>query len=209
MKKEKQLFVCELFEDLEGEGRFQGYPTFFIRLSECNLRCNWCDTKESYAKGKPYGITKLAKMASESDCCNISITGGEPLLQKSGVKVLIKALRKKCPGKKITVETNGSISVAGLNADNVSMDIKLLSSGVSEKMMLSNLKVLKPKDQVKLVAGSLADLRYAQAVLKKHRTKAEIIVQPVFGRIKFSAIREFILRRGLKWRAMVQLHKMK
>jgi len=209
MKKEKQLSVCELFEDLEGEGKFQGYPTFFIRLAECNLRCKWCDTKESYAAGKPYSVTKLAKMAAESGCCNISITGGEPLVQKSGVRALIKALRKKCRGKKITVETNGSVSVAGITADNISMDIKLLSSGVSDRMMLSNLKILKPKDQVKLVAGSLADLRYAQAVLKKHATKAEIIVQPVFGRIKFSAIREFILRRGLKWRAMVQLHKMK
>ncbi|MBN2754276.1 MAG: radical SAM protein [Candidatus Goldbacteria bacterium] len=209
MKKEKQLSVCELFEDLEGEGRFQGYPTFFIRLAECNLRCKWCDTKESYAAGRLYSATKLAKMASDSGCCNISITGGEPLLQKSGVKVLIKALRRKCPGKRITVETNGSISVAGINADNISMDIKLLSSGMSQKMMLSNLKLLKPKDQVKLVAGSIADLRYAQAVLKKYKTKAEIIAQPVFGRIKFSAIREFILRRCLKWRAMVQLHKMK
>lgn len=209
MKKENQLSVCELFEDLEGEGRFQGFPTFFIRLAECNLRCKWCDTKESYAAGKPYGIAKLAKMAADSGCCNISITGGEPLMQKSGVKALIKALRRKCPGKKITVETNGSVSVAGINADNISMDIKLLSSGMSQKMMLSNLKLLKPKDQVKLVAGSIADLRYAQAVLKKHATKAEIIAQPVFGRIKFSAIREFILRRCLKWRAMIQLHKLR
>ncbi|HNZ29089.1 MAG TPA: 4Fe-4S cluster-binding domain-containing protein [Candidatus Goldiibacteriota bacterium] len=209
MKKQKGLFVCEIFEDIEGEGRYQGYPTFFIRLAECNLRCKWCDTKESYAQGRPYDVKLLAKMASDSGCCNISITGGEPLLQKKNVKALIRLLRKKCPDKKITVETNGSVSVAGINADNISMDIKLLSSGMSQKMMLSNLKLLKAKDQVKLVAGSIADLRHAQALLAKNKTKAEIIVQPVFGRIKFSAIKDFILRRGLKWRAMVQLHKIR
>ncbi len=204
-QKPVMLKVNELFVDLEGEGRYQGLPTFFIRLTGCNLRCKWCDTKYAYFKGETMSVKEVTEKAKKISYENINITGGEPLAQRKAVIGLVKELKKA--GKFVSVETNGSYPIKGIPADNISMDIKLPTSGETGKMLLSNLKDLKAKDQVKLVIGNAMDLKTATKLLNQYPTKALVIAQPVFGKITIAEIGKFVLKNALKWKVSVQLHK--
>jgi 7-carboxy-7-deazaguanine synthase len=201
------LKVNEIFYDIEGEGKFQGYPTLFIRLAGCNLRCVWCDTKYSYYRGKNKRLEGIQRLVKKSPFKYVNITGGEPLQQKKDVIKLIRSIKKIRPDITVSIETNGSISVKGVPADNISMDLKLPSSGEHKKMMISNLRVLRSKDQLKLVIGSAGDMEYAARVLAKHKVKAPVIAQPVWRRFRLEKIKRFIMRNKLNWKASVQLQK--
>ncbi|MEI7542822.1 MAG: radical SAM protein [bacterium] len=211
--KGKKIKVNEIFYDIEGEGQYQGYGTLFIRLTGCNLRCKWCDTKQAYTKGDLKSVNELLEIIKLSPYKYINITGGEPLNQKQEVLSLIKQVQKlkqsKIKGfdKIISVETNGAVSIKNVNADNISMDLKLPASGEHKKMLFSNLALLKPKDQLKLVISSKKDMDYAVEILQKHPVKCVIYAQPVFGAIKLDKIKAYIMNNKLKWKASIQLHK--
>jgi 7-carboxy-7-deazaguanine synthase len=201
------VLVNEIFYDIEGEGKYQGYATLFIRLTGCGLRCRWCDTKYAYNKGRELGIGKLLGIVRRSPYKYINITGGEPLEQRNEVIKLIKGIKKIKPGIIVSVETNGAQNIRGVPAHNISMDLKLPSSGEHKKMLFSNLSVLKSKDQLKLVAGSEADLKYAKKVLSRHKVKAWIFVQPVYGKFSLAKIQKFVMKNKLGWKCSIQLHK--
>jgi len=203
------MLVNEVFYDIEGEGKHQGYCTLFIRLAGCGLRCSWCDTKHAYYKGRELSTAALIKKAGRSPYKYVNITGGEPLEQRAEVIKLIKGIKKIRPDIIVSVETSGAQDIKGVAAHNISMDLKLPSSGEHGKMLVSNLKALKKTDQLKLVAGSKADLIYAKRVLSKYRAKAPVFVQPVFGKLGLGAIRKFVLKNRLEWKVSAQLHKMK
>lgn len=200
--------INDIFFDIEGEGKYQGYATFFIRLTGCGLRCTWCDTKYAYHKGKEKKLAQLLKIVKKSPYKYVNITGGEPLEQRAEVIKLIKLIKKIRPDITVSVETNGAHNIKGVPAHNISMDLKLPSSGEHMKMILSNLKALKPKDQLKLVVGSVRDLYYAKKILAEHKVKAPVYVQPVFGKFSINAIRKFIMQNKVDWKASVQLHKL-
>lgn len=200
-----KIKVNEIFYDIEGEGQYQGYPSLFIRLTGCNLRCKWCDTKEAYTKGELMKVSELAYAIRTSPYKYVNITGGEPLCWKEEVVALIKMVQKL--DRVVSIETNGAVSIKGVPADNISMDLKLPSSGEHKKMILANLKLLKPKDQLKLVIGSVKDMNHAATILKKHPVKCTVYAQPVFGKIKLEAIRQYVMKNKLSWKVSVQLHK--
>jgi len=198
--------INEIFYDLEGEGKNSGYPTLFIRVTGCNLRCKWCDTKYAYYKGKNYSIKFLANKINKNPYRFVNITGGEPLLYKKKIKELLKVVKND---KFITIETNGSISIKDIKVDMISMDLKLPSSGENEKMLFENLHLLSEKDQLKLVIGSFQDMQYAKKILEKYKTKASVIAQPVYKKFAFEKIEKFILKNKLNWKFSIQLHKIK
>lgn len=120
--------VNEIFYSIQGEGKYVGTPSIFIRLSSCNLRCTWCDTKHSSWKeeGDVFEISKILTMIEPYKTCeHVVITGGEPLLTK---KLPELTLALKAQGKYITIETNGSIFNAEIKADLVSLSPKLSHS---------------------------------------------------------------------------------
>jgi 7-carboxy-7-deazaguanine synthase len=202
------MMINEIFYDLEGEGKYQGMATLFIRFTGCNLRCSWCDTKKAYNRGKEISLAEILRIVKKSPYKNINITGGEPLSSKKELFRLIKAVKKIRGDITVSVETNGSLPIAALKADNISMDLKLPSSGEHKKMYLPNLRALKPKDQLKLVIGSKKDMSYALEVLKKDPVKCVIFAQPVFGKIALSRIKNFVLKHDTGWKVSVQLHKL-
>ena len=82
-----RLPLVEIFETVEGEGTGAGFPTVFVRLYGCNLRCVWCDTPYSYAPAKPERTLTIAEIVDEVrkyGARRICLTGGEPLLYGSG-----------------------------------------------------------------------------------------------------------------------------
>ncbi len=114
------LRVTETYLCLEGEGVSLGCPTFLVRLSGCNLRCWWCDSKFSSfdeSEARELGWEALRDMALESGAGWVSFTGGEPTFRGGGemesLALLCRALRGA--GRKVKVETNGLLLPAALD----------------------------------------------------------------------------------------------
>ena len=87
--------INEIFYSIQGEGKWTGLPNTFIRVSGCNLRCTYCDTKYAYKKGKELPIYKILKCIERFNCKYICITGGEPLLQSQTIDLINLLLEKK------------------------------------------------------------------------------------------------------------------
>jgi len=103
--------VSEVFTSIQGEGPFLGAPAVFVRLSTCNLRCPWCDTKYAWQRGRiePIGrlLEKIDSMLSSVPAWLVVVTGGEPLLQQDCVvNICLFAQRRDVL---CSIETNGVI----------------------------------------------------------------------------------------------------
>ena len=125
-----------MFSSIDGEinDYYQGRPSFFIRLQGCNLSCFYCDTKEAQSEigGQYLNIGTILEKIYESKLTKITITGGEPLLQKNVIR-LIEAL----PEYDISIETNGTIANTDLlNIKGLSIiaDVKLPSTGIKDSI---------------------------------------------------------------------------
>jgi len=202
------MIVNEIFFSLQGEGKEIGRPTVFIRLTGCNLRCRWCDTAYAFYDGREMGIYEIIEDVEKYGIKRVCITGGEPLLQKDELTVLVDELLKG--GYEISIESNGSLPIDGIDERvMISMDWKTPSSGESEKMLESNLLHLKKKDQLKFVIADENDYEYAEKFLKEKGDllHCEVIFQPVGG-TDIKSISEKILMDGVDVRVLPQLHKL-
>ncbi|OAG28265.1 radical SAM protein [Thermodesulfatator autotrophicus] len=210
MPAEEPLFdVAEIFVSLQGESTYMGLPTFFVRLSGCNLRCKWCDT--IYAQ-KPQnnllGLSEiLIRWQKEGSLKFVQITGGEPLLQEN-VYLLMKAFLEK--GATILLETNGSVSLGRVPKEVVKiMDFKTPSSGMTHHMCYENLAYLTRKDQVKFVIADKEDYNWAKEILARFYLPVytQVLFSPVWQTVKPQELAEWIIKDRLQVRFQLQLHK--
>ena len=128
--------ISEIFCSVQGEGKYAGVNQVFVRFFECNMHCVWCDTPHSIGDTtRHYREFTVDELMREIDrewinCHSISLTGGEPLLQKNFIKDLLPELKKT--GKRIYLETNGiyhePLSELISDIDIIAMDLKLPSS---------------------------------------------------------------------------------
>jgi len=197
--------ICEMFRSIQGEGVTTGSVTYFIRSVGCNLACEWCDTKYSRAGGDEMSVAEITERVKDER--NVCVTGGEPLLQDDIYELLDSLLGS---GKKIVLETNGSVDISGVPKNKdlmISMDIKCPSSGMSDKMIGSNLKLLKKTDQLKFVIADGSDLEYAIDIVNSRKIKCDIVFTPVGG-MDIEPLAEEVIERNLNVRVLPQLHKM-
>ncbi len=195
--------IIETFTSIQGEGLKMGTITFFIRTAGCNLRCSWCDTRYAFHGGEEYSVEALANMP---DVKNVCITGGEPLLHEELPELIDKLLSKD---KHIVLETNGSLDISNLPDDPrlmISMDIKSPTSGMSDRMLMSNIKHLKMKDQLKFIIGDGEDLDHAIMVLEEYSPRTNVIFSPVGG-MDLEPLAEEVISKRLEVRILPQLHK--
>lgn len=128
--------VIEIFDSIQGEGKYAGVPQVFVRFAGCNLRCAWCDSSHARNPG-PGEFQEMGaeEILAEVDklrgaCHSISLTGGEPLLHVDFLKEFLPLVGAcKIP---VYLETNGTLPKALRqvidDVDIVSMDVKLPSS---------------------------------------------------------------------------------
>lgn len=101
--------VIEIFESIQGEGRWMGAPVTFIRLAGCNLHCSWCDTKESWGDvGTEMSIYDVCNQVKEFDNRIVVLTGGEPTIQPL-LSSLVHTLGEN--GYYVAIETNGTNNI--------------------------------------------------------------------------------------------------
>lgn len=203
--------ISEIFWSFEGEGIEIGKPEIFIRLAECNLRCDWCDTKYSWNPGREMSIDEIVTQAAGYPCNNASITGGEPLLQKEELLELVHRLKRS--GYWIQLNTNGTIfdNKVFESVDLVTMDCKCPSSG-----MKSDLAVLKKvvslfsaKSQFKFVISNEEDYHYTKEIISSLLSSApNIVLQPQWKKRNVARkLAEFVIRDRLNARLILQQHK--
>lgn len=200
------LKVNEIFLSIQGEGVSAGYPTVFVRLTGCNLRCSYCDTTYSYSEGEDMSLEEVIEKIRSFGYKRVCLTGGEPLLQAEGVRGLLAAL----PDYEVSIETNGSIDLRefplGEN-HRFTMDIKVPSSGEADSNLLENLDCLRDSDEIKAVIGDRHDYIWTVGILKDRYKKGTVTFSPMFGKIDPQEIINWILEDGLDIRFQIQLHK--
>ena len=200
--------VHSLFSSLQGEGLFQGFSSFFIRLYGCNLDCTYCDAIEAVKGGKFLEMTVDAIVAEvgKAGIGDVCITGGEPFCQKEELMELIS----KLPDYRITVETNGSLDIS-LNLLNrnmfFSVDWKTPASG-NAAFNMQNIEVLKRSGGwIKFVVSDSDDLDFVEKKLK-FLNGIEVFISPVFekGTDFFKKVSYFVMNYE-NVRMQLQLHK--
>ena len=197
--------VCEIFNSIQGEGLTMGAPTVFVRAVGCNLRCSWCDTGYSFEGGTDMTVEEI--LEEVGDCFRVCFTGGEPMLQPDAVELIERLVSK---GIQVVLETNGSVDLSEVPRDPlvmISMDIKCPSSGMTDRMMLSNIDLLSSKDQLKFVIKDQVDLDFAVGFVRSHRIPCPVIFGPVGGTGRLEWLVDRVLREHLDVRVLPQLHK--
>lgn len=203
--------VFETFGSLQGESSYAGQRCFFIRLAGCRLRCAWCDTLQAQAHdcGQAYTVEALVSMALASGIPLVEVTGGEPLEQPEAV-TLLQALADA--GLQVLLETNGAEDASGVPAEVVRIfDYKLPSSGMESLMLPENFRSLRLHDEVKFVIGSREDFLRAREVEALYGIPAQtrtIIYSPVWGRVTFAELAEWIMESHAPGRMQLQMHKL-
>lgn len=202
-----RLRITEIFCSLQGESRSVGWPTVFVRLTGCPLRCGYCDTTYSFHGGQWQEIDAIVAEVLSHRVRHVCVTGGEPLAQRR----CLTLLQKLCDaGLEVSLETSGALDIAEVDARVVRvMDIKTPGSGEVGKNLWANVAHLQPQDQVKFVICSRDDYDWAKAVLLEHDLPArcEVLFSPSFGQIPAVALAEWIIEDRLPVRFQTQLHK--
>jgi len=200
--------ICEIFTSIQGESTFAGRPCIFIRLSGCNLRCGYCDTKYSYDEGVEMGPGDILGRVASAGVRLVEITGGEPLLQGEETNSLVSELLDR--GYEVLVETNGSVSIGELDKRaTVILDMKTPCSGMSHQMEMTNLGLIKSTDEVKFVICSREDYEWSKKIISHYglEGRCEVLFSPAFGMLQPRELAEWIIEDRLHVRLNVQLHK--
>lgn len=203
----ERLRITEIFFSLQGEARTVGFPTVFIRLTGCPLRCQYCDTAYAFTGGEWLDFNAILETVGKYKAKYVTVTGGEPLAQKNCHGLLEKLCDS---GYEVSLETSGAISVADVDS-RVSkvMDIKTPGSGEVEKNLFENIESLNDKDQVKFVICNKQDYEWARQKMTEYQMadKFEILFSPSHEELDAGVLADWILRDQLAVRLQIQLHK--
>lgn len=207
--------VVERFISINGEGIRCGQLAIFIRLAGCNLNCSYCDTTWANNKNVKYDLMtteEIYEYIKSTGIRNITLTGGEPLLQ-AGISELLERLSED-RDIHVEIETNGSISLKEFskieNSPSFTMDYKLPSSNMESNMDLSNFEYLTKKDTVKFVSGTQKDLQKVKYIVDKYNLidKTNVYISPVYTKISLDSIVEFMKDNKMNGvNLQMQLHK--
>ena len=201
------LRVTEIFHSLQGESRTVGWPTVFVRLTGCPLRCAYCDTAYAFHGGHAMSLDEILMQVSRHAARYVTVTGGEPLAQKACLTLLSRLCDA---GYEVSLETSGALDVSGVDSRVVKvMDLKTPGSGESSRNLYANIDHLSARDQVKFVLCDRADYEWAKDMLARYRLAArcEVLFSPSHQQLDAATLAEWILQDRLPVRFQIQLHK--
>ncbi|HET8692341.1 MAG TPA: 7-carboxy-7-deazaguanine synthase QueE [Steroidobacteraceae bacterium] len=202
-----RLRITETFLSLQGEADAVGWPTFFVRLTGCPLRCRYCDTAYAFHGGEWRNVAALLEEAKQSGARHACVTGGEPLAQR-GCGALLTALCDA--GLAVSLETSGAIDASGVDARVARViDVKTPGSGESARNLDLATHRLRPSDQLKFVVCDRADYEWSRARVQDERLaeRCRVLFSPSYGQLAPGALADWILADRLPVRFQLQLHK--
>jgi 7-carboxy-7-deazaguanine synthase len=204
---QNRLRITEIFHSLQGEARDVGWPTVFVRLTGCPLRCGYCDTTYAFQGGEWMAIADILSVVAQYGTRHVCVTGGEPLAQKPCL-LLLGALCRA--GYEVSLETSGALDISTVDMRVVRVvDLKTPGSGEESRNLLSNLEHLRARDQVKFVICDRVDYDWAKQLIATHQlnTRCELLFSPSFGQLEARQLAQWILDDHLPVRFQMQLHK--
>ncbi|MGV7194263.1 7-carboxy-7-deazaguanine synthase QueE [Xanthomonas axonopodis] len=202
-----RLKITEIFLSLQGEAETAGWPTVFVRLTGCPLRCQYCDTAYAFHGGQWHDIDAIVADVASHGVRHVCVTGGEPLAQKR----CLLLLQKLCDaGFDVSLETSGALDVSEVDA-RVSrvVDIKTPASGESHRNRWDNLALLTARDQIKFVICSRADYDWSREIVAAHELDRRCTVwfSPSKSEVTPRQLADWIVADRVPVRFQMQLHK--
>ncbi|MBW2197230.1 MAG: radical SAM protein [Deltaproteobacteria bacterium] len=174
------LLINEIFYSIQGESIYSGRPCIFVRLTGCNLRCTYCDTRYAYEEGVEMEIAEIIRRVAAYNCRLVEITGGEPLLQTETPLLIFRLLEN---GYEVMMETNGSLDITKVDARCV---------------------------KIIFVIGNRTDYVYAKKIIELNLPdfpEDHILFSPVSGKMPPADLAEWILEDNLNVRLHLQIQK--
>lgn len=202
-----RLRITETFLSLQGEADSVGWPTFFIRLTGCPLRCRYCDTAYAFHGGEWRTVARLAGEALQSRARHVCVTGGEPLAQRQCLTLLTVLCES---GLRVSLETSGAIDASGVDTRVMRViDVKTPGSGESQRNLDLTVHGLRATDQLKFVICDRADYEWCRERVVDERLDArcQVLFSPSYQQLPAGQLANWILADRLPVRFQVQLHK--
>lgn len=201
------LKIYEIFHSLQGESSRVGFPTVFVRLTGCPMRCTYCDTEYAFSGGSNMKISDVMSQVSAYGTKYVTVTGGEPLAQKACHELLSVLCDA---GYSVSLETGGAMDIASVDSRvSVILDIKTPTSNEERNMRWENIAHIKLTDEVKFVLSSRADYDWAKQKMSelKLADKCPILFSPSYHELDSKDLAAWILADKLHVRLQLQLHK--
>lgn len=203
----RRLKITEIFHSLQGEADTVGFPTVFVRLTGCPLRCQYCDTPYAFHGGEWRSIDAVLERVAKFAPRYVCVTGGEPLAQKNCLPLLSELCDA---GYRVSLETSGALPLAGVDARVIRVvDVKTPGSGEERRNRYDDLGLLRPEEQVKFVVCDRADYEWSRdkvAALDLAR-RCQVLFSPSAGQLPARELADWILADRLPVRFQLQLHK--
>lgn len=202
----KTIRINEIFYSIQGESSRIGFPTVFIRLTGCPMRCTYCDTAYAFHQGNQQEIDAIINQVQQYPTKFVTVTGGEPLAQKN----CLDLLDQLCDlDYEVSLETGGGIDISPVNAKvKIILDIKTPKSGEANNNFWPNLKQIKPMDEIKFVVADQEDFEWAIQIMHEHQLdQKKILFSPVYNQLEGELLAKWILDHGIEARLQLQLHK--
>ena len=202
-----RLKITEIFTSLQGESRFVGWPTVFVRLTGCPLRCGYCDTAYAFHGGQWHGVADVVAQVAAIGVTHVCVTGGEPLAQKNTPQLLAALCDA---GHTVSLETSGALDIGVVDARVARIvDIKTPDSGEVGKNRWQNLPLLTAHDEVKFVLCSRADYDWAVHTVREHdlTRRCAVLFSHSHHQLPARTLADWIVADRLPVRFQTQLHK--
>lgn len=202
-----RLKITEIFYSLQGEADTVGFPTVFVRLTGCPLRCQYCDTAYAFHGGEWMTLDQVLGRVAEYSPRYVCVTGGEPLAQKN----CLPLLGKLCDSRyRVSLETSGAMPLASVDARVIRVvDVKTPGSGEEGRNRYADLELLRPEEQVKFVICDRADYEWSRGKVESLGlgARCHVLFSPSAEQLPARTLADWILADRLPVRFQLQLHK--
>jgi 7-carboxy-7-deazaguanine synthase len=203
----RRLKITEIFYSLQGEADTVGFPTVFVRLTGCPLRCQFCDTAYAFHGGEWRTLDDVLEAVSAYTPRYVCVTGGEPLAQKNCLPLLTSL----CDANyRVSLETSGAMPLADVDARVIRVvDVKTPGSGEERRNRYDDFALLRPEEQIKFVICDRADYEWSRAQLGSLllTAKCQVLFSPSAEQLPARQLADWILADRLPVRFQLQLHK--